>query len=119
MQHYQIWQCCPVDDFGAIGCDRLQGSGRVQAIVQADIAMVEMATSLYLAAHVMRTRKAHQITVTALCILQRHAYPHYTLTSEQNGQPSIDLEASGPENMVGKLANSPHHFLKKNRCERL
>ena len=72
MQNYQILQCCPIDDFGAIS-DWLHGSGWVQALVQADIAMVGMADSLYRATHVMLTRKAHQIKVAALYSLQHHA----------------------------------------------
>ena len=73
--------------------DWLQGSGWAQALVQADIATVGMADPLYRATHVMRTRKIHQITLAALYILQRHAYDHYALTSEQNGQPPVDFEA--------------------------
>ena len=60
--------------------DWLQGSGWAQALVQADIATVGTADSLHRATHVMRTRKAHQITAAALYILQHHAYDHYTLT---------------------------------------
>ena len=73
--------------------DWLQGSGWAQALVQADIATVGTADSLYRATHVMRTRKAHQITAAALYILQRCAYDHYTHTSVGNGQPPLDFEA--------------------------
>ena len=52
----------------------LQGSGWAQALVQAEIATAGTADSLYKAAHVMRTRRAHQITVAALYILQHRAY---------------------------------------------
>ncbi len=73
--------------------DWLQGSGWAQALVQAEIATVGTADSLYRATHVMRTRKAHQITAAALYILQYRAYDHYTLTSAENGQPPLDFEA--------------------------
>ena len=67
--------------------DWLQGSGWMQALVQADITTVGVADSLYRATHIMSTRKARQITAAALYILQHHAYDHYALTSEENGQP--------------------------------
>jgi len=73
--------------------DWLQGSGWAQALVQANIATVGTADSLYRATHVMRTRKAHQITAAALYILQHRAYDHYKVISAGNGQPPIDFEA--------------------------
>ena len=52
----------------------LQGSGWVDALVQAGISSQGKADSFLKAAHVTRTRIAHQITATALYILQRQAY---------------------------------------------
>lgn len=52
----------------------LQGSGWAQALVQAEIATAGTADSFYQATHVMRTRRAHQITAAALYILQHRAY---------------------------------------------
>ena len=73
--------------------DWLQGSGWAQALVQADIATVGTADSLHRATHVMRTRKAHQITAAALYILQQHAYDHYTLTCAEKGELPVGFEA--------------------------
>ena len=73
--------------------DWLQGSGWAQALVQADIATVGTADSLHRATHVMRTRKAHQITHAALYILQHHAYDHYTLTCAEKGELPVGFEA--------------------------
>jgi len=62
--------------------DWLQGSGWAQALVQAEIATAGTADSLYRAVHVMRTRRAHQITAAALYILQQHAYHRYSTNSQ-------------------------------------
>lgn len=62
--------------------DWLQGSGWVQALVQAEIATTGTADSLLRVAHVMRTRRAHQITSAALYILQQRAYNHYSVNVE-------------------------------------
>ena len=95
MQNYKISQCSPIDDFGAIG-DWLHESGWVQALVQADIATVGLADSLYRATHVTFTRKAHQNgNLHVSCCLVQSATPchdHYALTSEQNGQTPVDFE---------------------------
>ena len=73
--------------------DWLESSGWAQALVQAEIATVGMADSLLKASHVMRTRKAHQITAAALYILQHHAYDHYSLTCSKYNQTLLDFEA--------------------------
>ena len=52
-----------------------------------------MADSLHRATHVMRTRKAHQITAAALYILQHHTYDHYTLTCAEKGELPVGFEA--------------------------
>ena len=49
--------------------DWLDGSGWVQALVQAEIATVGTGDSLLKAAHVVRTRRAHQVTAAALHII--------------------------------------------------
>ena len=54
--------------------DCLRGSGWVQALLQAEIATPGTADSFLRAAHVTRTRRAHQITATTLHILQHRAY---------------------------------------------
>jgi len=60
--------------------DWLKGSGWVQALVQAGITTPGTADSFLQAAHVARTRRAHQVTVTALYILKRRAYDCYCQT---------------------------------------
>ena len=57
--------------------DWLQGSGWVQALVQAEITSAGKADSFLRASHMSRTRKAHQVTAAALYILQLHTYNHY------------------------------------------
>ncbi|KAG1692631.1 Lysosome membrane protein 2 [Nymphon striatum] len=57
--------------------DWMQGSGWVQALVQAEIATAGSADSFIRASHVLRTRRAHQVTAAALYILQHRAYSHY------------------------------------------
>ena len=51
----------------------LEGSGWAQALVQAEIVTAGMADSFHKASHVMRTRRAHQITSAALYILTHRA----------------------------------------------
>ena len=53
--------------------DWLQGSGRVEALVQAEITTTGTADSFLRAAHVARIRRAHQVTAAALYILQYRA----------------------------------------------
>ena len=48
--------------------DWLKGSGWVQALVQAEITTQGTADSFLKAAHVVRTRQAHQVTASALYI---------------------------------------------------
>ena len=52
-----------------------------------------MADSLLKATHVMRTRRAHQITAAALHILQHHAYDHYSLSCLKENQTQMSFEA--------------------------
>ena len=69
-------------------CDWLQGSGWTQALVQAEITTAGTADSFLRAAHMTRTRRAHQVTAAALYILQRRAYDQYSTTNtEYDEQP--------------------------------
>ena len=58
--------------------DWLEGSGWTTAICDAGIASSGVADSLLKAAHVTRTRHAHQVTAAALYILRNQAYKRYT-----------------------------------------
>lgn len=64
--------------------DWLQGSGWTQALVQAEITTAGTADSFHRAAHVTRTRRAHQVTAAALYILQRRAYDQYSTTNTED-----------------------------------
>jgi len=58
----------------------LRGSGWVQVLAQADLVSPGIADSFIQAAHVIRTRRIHQVTAFALCILKHGAYDHYCTT---------------------------------------
>ena len=73
--------------------DWLRGSGWAQALVQTEIATAGTADSFYRASHVMCTRRAHQITVSALHILKHRAYDHYNTAQTENGHIPADFEA--------------------------
>ena len=66
--------------------DWLQGSGWTHALVQAEITTAGTADSFLRAAHVTRTRRAHQVTVTVLYILQRRAYDQYSTTNTEDDE---------------------------------
>ena len=63
--------------FATLG-DLLNGSGWTHALTQANIATPGTADSFLTAAHVTRTRHAHQVTASALSILMHKAYDAYT-----------------------------------------
>ena len=69
--------------------DWLAGSGWVEALVQADIASAGTADSFLRAAHVARTRHAHQVTAAALNILQHHTYDDYARAADKDQQLSF------------------------------
>jgi len=73
--------------------DWLRGSGWVQALVQAEITTAGTADSFLQAAHVTRTRRAHQITAAALYILQHRAYNHYSVANTEDGETPVDFDA--------------------------
>ncbi len=70
--------------------DWLEGSCWAEALVQAQIVTVGMADSPQKASHVMRTRRAHQVTVDALYILQHCAYDYYSLTCSEDAPLDFD-----------------------------
>jgi len=72
--------------------DWLENSGWAQALVQAEITTAGIADSLHKASHVMRTRRAHQITAAALYILQHRAYDHYSVTCTRDNQTQMNFE---------------------------
>ena len=57
--------------------DWLEGSGWVEALVQAKVASPGTADSFLKAAHVTRTRHVHQVTACCLHILMKKAYLQY------------------------------------------
>lgn len=65
--------------------DLLQDSGWVQALMHANITTPGTADSLWRAAYLSRTRRAHQVTVSASYILQRRVYDRYCLTCLGDG----------------------------------
>lgn len=72
--------------------DWLKGSGWVQALVQADITTAGTADSFLRAAHVIRTRRAHQVTLAALYILKLSAYDSYCHSSTMEGKDVLEFE---------------------------
>ena len=73
--------------------DWLDNSGWAQALVQTEIVTAGMADSLLKATHVMRTRRAHQITVAALHIQQHRAYDQYSLSCLKENLTQMSFEA--------------------------
>ena len=73
--------------------DWLQDSGWTQALVQAEIASAGTADSFLRAAHVSRTRRAHQVTVAALHILQHRAYDIYNERATARDEEPLEFEA--------------------------
>ena len=57
--------------------DLLEGSGWVEALVQAKVATPGTADSLLKACHVTKARRAHQVTVSSLYLLLQKAYSDY------------------------------------------
>ena len=86
--------------------DLLEGSGWIGALVQAEVATSGTANSFLRASHVTRTRRAHQITASALYLLLQKAYSEYC-DSLTDGNEQISLE----EWCTKKSASCPHfHF---------
>ena len=55
-------------------------------LVQAEITTARTTDSFLRAAHVTRTRRAHQVTAAALYILQRRAYDQYSTTNTEDDE---------------------------------
>ena len=72
--------------------DWLRGSGWVQALVQGEIATPGRADSFLRAAHVTRTRRAHQITATTLHTQQRRAYTRQCMTYFDDAEDLPEFE---------------------------
>ncbi|MES9881624.1 MAG: hypothetical protein ABW185_12160, partial [Sedimenticola sp.] len=74
----------------------LQDSGWVAAIADANIASSGTADSFIKAAHVTRTRHAHQVTAASLYILMQTAFQHYLtdFTDEEDPMPFDEWRAS-------------------------
>ena len=68
--------------------DWLKGSSWVQA----NVTTPGIADYFLQAAHVARTIRAHQVTVTTLYILKNHAYDHYCLTSIEGEQEILEFK---------------------------
>lgn len=73
--------------------DWLQGSGWIQALVQAEVATAGTADSFLRAAHVGRTRRAHQVTAATLHILQHNAHSKYTERANAGDEEALDFDA--------------------------
>jgi len=58
----------------------------VEALAQAEIATAGTSHSFLRASHVLRTRRAHQVTAEALYILQHRAYNHYCLRETRDAE---------------------------------
>lgn len=71
--------------------DILQGSGWTELLVQANIALSGTAESFLKAAHITKTRHAHQVTSCGLYMLLEEAYQQYGLTI-QDGEQQLSLE---------------------------
>ncbi|CAH1160137.1 unnamed protein product [Phaedon cochleariae] len=69
----------------AIGC-WLEGSGWTQVLVDAQVASAGTAESFLTAGHIMRTRKAHQVTICALNSLLQTAFRDANTAVDENFQ---------------------------------
>ena len=65
----------------------LEGSGWVEALVQADVASSGTAESFLKATHVLKTRNAHQVTAGALYVLLTAAYNDYLSNYLEDDEP--------------------------------
>ena len=70
--------------------DWLDGSGWTSVLVNADVTSCGKADAMLHAAHVTRTRHAHQVTAVCLYILQRRAYDLY-VASQSNESDCPDF----------------------------
>ena len=70
--------------------DLLEGSGWTGALVTAKVASPGTADSFLKAAHITRTRRAHQITASSLYILLQRAYTEYC--REYQGDELMEMD---------------------------
>ena len=82
----------------------LDGSGWVNALVDADVVTPGTAESFLKVSHLAKTRRAHEITAAALYILQQSAYDHYKAALSTSEVP---LEFSA---WCGKMASTQPQF---------
>ena len=66
----------------------IDGSGLIEALVNASVASSGVAESFLTASHVTRTRRAHQVTAAALHILMNNAYIDYC-KSKDTQRPAL------------------------------
>lgn len=71
--------------------DLLDSSGWTEVLVEAGITSSGTADSFLKAAHVTRTRRAHQVTASSLHILRQKAYNHYRRSLEE-GENLMSVE---------------------------
>ena len=67
-------------------------SGRVQALLQTDIAPPGIADLFLHATHVAHTRRAHQVTVAALNTVKDRAYDHYCMVYSEDEQDLLEFQ---------------------------
>lgn len=70
----------------------LRDSGWTDILVQAGVATTGVADSFLSAAHVTRTRHAHQLTVCALSKLMKMAFEQYQMSCEIVGETPMSLD---------------------------
>ena len=82
----------------------LDGSGWVNALIDADVATPGTAESFLKVSHLAKTRRTHEITAAALYILQQSAYDHYKAALPTFEAP-LEFNAGG-----GKMASTQPQF---------
>ena len=82
----------------------LDGSGWVNALIDADVATPGTAESFLKVSHLAKTRRAHEITAAALYVLQQSAYDHYKATLPTSEAP-LEFNA-----WCGKMASTQPQF---------
>ena len=70
----------------------LNGSGWTSILVQSEVTSSGRADAILKGSHITRSRYAHQVTVTALHLLQVSAYLSYTKTI-QPGEIELDFKS--------------------------
>ena len=87
----------------------LEQSGWSEALTLSDVATAGRAESYLNAAHLTRTRYAHEVTAAALYILQQDAYEDYLIQQTSSGRPQpfedwcVKMRESNPQFMYWSL----------------